>query len=163
MALNLGNLAVSNYTLAMLVVWCIASIRNRQAFIMVVALVLYTAINAATKTNFHGFIITSAAFLTLAASNIRIRLSIRKAFLLFGAIYFIASIDQAIYYHFDFDTYFDRIQPYLVTAINAYVLAYLMCDGGRGSARDYRLRADAFGRSLFRLSLRKQSNINKPQ
>lgn len=153
--LNLGSLPVSSFTILMLVVWCLASIRNKRAFIMIYALLIYTCINAITTTNFTGFIVTSALFLTASASNINISSQFRRAFLWFGAVYFIGASDQAIYYHIEVDTYFDRTQPYLVTAINAYLLAHLLSDGGRQGANSYGMRATTFCRRLFRLSLRK--------
>lgn len=138
----------------MLVVWCLASIRNKRALIMFYALLIYTCINALTTTNFAGFITTSALFLIASTANINISSQFRKAFLCFGLVYFIGAIDQAIYYHVDFDTYFDRIQPYLVTVINAYLLAHLLSDGGKQGANSYGMRAATFCRRLFRLSLR---------
>lgn len=81
----------------------------------------------------------------------------RKAFIAFGVVYFIGAIDQFLYYHFDLDTKFDRIQPYLVTAINAYLLVHLLSDGGRQGAEYNGLHSASFSRSWFRLSLRKES------
>lgn len=153
--LSLGNLPVSSFTILMLVVWCLTSIRNKRAFIMICALLIYTCINAITTTNFTGFIATSALFLTAPTANINISSQFRRAFLWFGAVYFIGAVDQAIYYHIEVDTYFDRIQPYLVTAINAYLLAHLLSDGGKQGANSYGLRATTFCRRIFRLSLRK--------
>lgn len=153
--LNLGNLHVSNYTVLMLVVWLIASAYNKQAVFMFCALLIYTAVNAITDTNFSGFLITSVLFFTASSSNIKVSLQIRKAFIAFGVVYFIGAIDQAVYYHIDIDTSFDRIQPYLVTAINAYLLAHLLSDGGKQGANSYGMRTDTFCRRLFRLSLRK--------
>jgi len=153
--LNLVNLPVSSFTILMLVVWCLASIRNKRALIMLIALLIYTCINAITTTNFTGFIITAALFLVASVANINISSQFRRAFLWFGAVYFIGAVDQAIYYHVEVDTYFDRIQPYLVTAINAYLLAHLLSDGGKQGANSYGVRATTFCRRLFRLSLRK--------
>lgn len=153
--LSLGNLPVSSFTILMLVVWCLTSIRNKRSFIMIYALLIYTCINAITTTNFAGFIITSTLFFIASTANINISSQFRRAFLWFGAVYFIGAVDQAIYYHVEVDTYFDRIQPYLVTAINAYLLAHLLSDGGKQGANSYGLRATTFCRRIFRLSLRK--------
>lgn len=152
--LSLGNLPVSSFTILMLVVWCLTSIRNKRAFIMFYALLIYTCINAITTTNFAGFLITSTLFFIASTANINISSQFRKAFLCFGLVYFIGAIDQAIYYHLEVDTYFDRIQPYLVTAINAYLLAHLLSGGGEQDANSYGVRAATFCRRLFRLSLR---------
>ena len=127
---------------------------------MFFALVIYTAVNSSTSTNFSGFTITSAPFFTASASNISISSKLRKAFLLFGFVYFIGAIDQAVYYHIDIDTRFDRIQPYLVTAINAFVLASLLSDGGREGAGTNGMLSSALCRRLFRLSLHKESTQN---
>ncbi len=153
--LNLVNLPVSSFTILMLVVWCLVSIRNKRAVIMLIALLIYTCINAITTTNFTGFIITATLFLVASVANINISSQFRRAFLCFGAVYFIGAVDQAIYYHIEIDTYFDRIQPYLVTAINAYLLAHLLSDGGKQGANSYGMRTTTFCRRLFRLSLRK--------
>ena len=139
----------------MLVVWCLVSIRNKHALIMAAALIAYTAINAATETNFCGFLITSAMFFILAAVNIRIPSEIRQAFVCFALVYLIGAADQAMYYHLDIDMLFDRIQPYLVTSVNAYVLAYLVSRGGREGAKHNGLHIASFCRRCFRLSLYK--------
>ena len=152
--LNLANLSVSSFTIAMFVVWCLVSIRNKHALIMAAALIAYTIINAATETNFCGFLITSAMFFILAAVNIKIPSEIRQAFVCFALVYLIGAADQAMYYHLDIDMLFDRIQPYLVTAVNAYVLAYLVSRGGREGAKHNGLHIAAFCRRIFRLSLR---------
>jgi len=155
--LNLGNLPVSSFTALMLVVWCLVSIRNKRALIMIYALLIYTCINAITTTNFSGFLITSALFLVASISNINLSSQFRKAFLCFGFVYFIGAVDQAIYYHIEVNAYFDVIQPYIITAINAYLLAHLLSNGGKQGANIYRMRATAFCRRIFRLSLRKES------
>lgn len=153
--LNLGSLHVSSFTIAMLVVWCLVSIRNKQAIIMLIALLIYTCINALTTYNFSGFLTTSALFFVASVANINLSSQFRKAFLCFGFVYFIGAADQAIYYHTEINTYFDVAQPYLVTAINAYLLAYLIGSGGKQGANSYGVRTTAFCRRLFRLSLRK--------
>ena len=155
--LSLGSLHVSSFTIVMLVVWLLVSARNKQAMIMVYALIGYTTVNAFTDTNFTGFLITSILFFVASAANINLSSQFRKAFWCFGAVYFIGAADQSAYYHIEIDTYFDRIQPYLVTVINAYLLAYLLSDGGRQGAEFNGMRAAAFCRRLFRLSLRKIS------
>ena len=87
-----------------------------------------------TPTNFAAFILCSIAFFYLSTLNIRFPLEFRKAFIAFGAVYFIGAVDQFLYYHFEVDTKFDRMQPYLITAVNAYVLAYLFSDWRRDNA-----------------------------
>lgn len=156
--LNLGNLHVSNFTIAMLVVWLLVSYINKQAVFMFCALLIYTAVNAITDTNFSGFLITSVLFFTASSSNIKVSLQIRKAFIAFGVVYFIGAIDQAVYYHIDIDTSFDRIQPYLVTTINACILASLLSDGGREGATTNGMRTTSFCRRWFGLSLRQESD-----
>lgn len=122
---------------------------------MLIALLIYTCINALTTYNFSGFLITSALFFMASVSKINFSSQFRKAFIAFGFIYFIGATDQAIYYHVEVDTYFDRIQPYLVTAINAYLLVHLLSDGGRQGAGYNGLHSASFSCSWFRLSLRK--------
>lgn len=148
---------VNNYDIALLLIWCIVSIRNAKALIMAASLLLYWLVQNITSTNFLAFIATASAYFYLCGSNIKFSLQFRKAFLCFGVVYFIGAADQSVYYHIEIDTYFDRIQPYLVTVINAYLLAYLLSDGGRQGAEFNEMRAAAFCRRLFRLSLRKIS------
>lgn len=153
--LSLNGLVISNFDIAMLVVWCLVSIRNKRAIIMATAVVIYTLVQAISPYNFPDFLTTSILFLVASVTNISLSSQFRKAFLCFGAVYFIGAVDQAIYYHVEVDTYFDRIQPYLVTAINAYLLAHLLSDGGKQGANSYGVRATTFCRRYFRLSLRK--------
>ena len=153
--LSLNGLAISNFDIAMLVVWCLVSIRNKQALIMAVAVAIYTLVQSISPYNFPDFLTTSALFFVASVANIKLSSQFRKAFLCFGAVYFIGAADQAIYYHTEINTYFDVAQPYLVTAINAYLLAYLIGSGGKQGAGYHGVRAAAFCRRLFRLSLRK--------
>ena len=152
--LNLNGLAVSNFDIAMLVAWCLVSARNSKALIMIICLIAYTLIQAISPYNFSDYLITSILFFVASAANINLSSQFRKAFWCFGAVYFIGAADQSVHYHIEIDTYFDRIQPYLVTVINAYLLAYLLSDGGRQGAEFNGMRAAAFCRRLFRLSLR---------
>ena len=125
--MQLGNLSVSNYTIALLLVWLlIALCWNARAFIMLVSLSLYTAIQAVTTTDFQAFIICSTLYFIVSSANIKLSAEFRKAFLCFGVVYFIGAIDHFTYSHLHINTHFDRIQPYLITIINAYVLAYLL-------------------------------------
>ncbi len=153
--LSLNGLAISNFTIAMLVVWCLVSIRNKNALIMVACLIIYTLVQAISPYNFPDFLTTSVLFLIASVSNINLSSQFRKAFLCFGLVYFIGAVDQAIYYHIEVNAYFDVIQPYIITAINAYLLAHLLSDGGKQGANSYGVRATTFCRRIFRLSLRK--------
>ncbi len=130
----LANLNVNNYDIILAVMWCLAALLNGRALIMLATLAIYTAIQAITFTNFHAFLIVSALYFYCAQVNIKNLSSFRTIFLCFGVVYFLGSIDQAVYYHFDFDTYFDRMQPYLITLINAYALATLISGGGKQDA-----------------------------
>lgn len=145
---------VNAFDAVMLAVWLLVSFRNKQSLLMLFCLIAYLLIQAETETNFLGFIITSAMFFILAAVNIRIPSEIRQAFICFAVVYLIGAADQAMYYHFDLDMLFDRIQPYLVTFVNAYVLAYLVSRGGREGAKHNGLHIASFCRRIFRLSLR---------
>lgn len=152
--LTVGSLTVSSFTIAMFVIWCIASTFNKRAVVMILALLIYTAVNAITTTDFIGFIVTSILFFAASSANINISSQFRKAFICFGVVYFIGAADQAIYYHIDFDTHFDKIMPYLVTVINAFLLAHLLSDGGKQGANSYGMHVTSFCRRIFRLSLR---------
>lgn len=142
----------SDYGLTLLSLWCALSLFRVRALTMAVTLVSYWSIQNLTTTNFHAFLICSTLYFYFAQSNIRFLSTFRKAFIAFGVVYFLGSIDQAVYYHFDFDTYFDRIQPCLITAINAYVLASLISGGGEQDAGLADYISATFHRWLARLS-----------
>lgn len=129
-----GNLNVSNFTLFLAVLWCVVALLNGRALIMLASLAIYTGIQAITATNFQAFLIVSAFYFYCAQANIKNLSTFRAIFLCFGAVYFLGAIDQAVYYHFDLDTHFDRMQPYLITLINAYALAILIGGGGKQDA-----------------------------
>lgn len=142
----------SDYGLTLLVTWCALSLARVRALVMAASLVCYWAIQNITTTNFHAFLICSSLYFYFAQSNIKFLSTFRKAFIAFGVVYFLGAIDQSVYYHFDFDTYFDRIQPYLITAINAYVLASLIGGGGEQDAGLADYISATFHRWLARLS-----------
>jgi len=131
---RLISLSVNNYDIFLAVMWLVIGLHNRKAFIMLATLVCYTTLQAVTPTNFHAFLIASSLYFLFAQENIRYLSRFRQIFLCFGVVYFFGAIDQAVYYHFDFDTRFDRIQPYLITIINAYALATLIDSGGKQDA-----------------------------
>ena len=133
--------------------WALLCLHNRKSVVMFLSLIGYEAIQATTATNFHAFLICSSLYFYLSQVNIKFLSTFRKAFIAFGTIYFIGAVDQAVYYHFDFDTYFDRIQPYLVTIVNAYVLASLLNGGGRQDAGFSDYISHAFNSWRSRLSL----------
>lgn len=125
------NLTVNNQDIALLLIWLlIALCWNVRALIIAATLVSYTLIQAITPTDFAAFIICSTLYFFTASLNIKLSSEYRKAFIAFGVIYLLGSIDHFTYSHLRIDTKFDRIQPYLLTIINAYVLAYLF-GGGR--------------------------------
>ena len=124
----------SSYGVSLALVWLIIGIAlNAKALYILASLILYWLIQNATDRNFDAFISCSALyFFSSYQSFIKIPLGLRFAFICFGVVYLIGSVDQFMSYHFDVDTKFDRIQPYFVTMINAYVLAYLLGDWRRG-------------------------------
>lgn len=130
--MELGNVTVSNYTAALLSIWiAIAIFWNSRAFYILATLVIYTAIQAITQTDFQAFIICSTLYFWICTTNIKLSKEFLQAFTAFGVVYFMGAIDHFIYSHLHYDTQLDRIQPYLVTIINAYVLAYLLSGGRR--------------------------------
>lgn len=150
--MQVGNLSANSFDLALLVVWAALSLYNSASLVMIFTLCLYTAIQAITDSNFPALLVSSALYFYFAQSNIKFLSTFRKAFIAFGVVYFIGAIDQAIYYHFDYDTYFDRMQPYLITIINAYVLASLIDGGGKQDAGLADYISATFHRWLARLS-----------
>lgn len=143
----------NNFDALLAVVWIIVCLLNASALVMLLSLLSYLLIQSATSTNFHAFLICSSLYFYLSQVNIKFLSTFRKAFIAFGVVYFLGAIDQAVYYHFDFDTYFDRIQPYLITIVNAYVLASLVDGGGRQDAGFVDYITSAFNSWLARLSL----------
>lgn len=132
--MQVGNLNVNNYDLTLAVLWCVIALLNGRALIMLTSLAAYIAIQAVTATDFQAFLIVSAFYFYCAQANIKNLSTFRAIFLCFGAVYFFGAIDQAVYYHFDLDAHFDRMQPYLITLINAYALATLIGGGGKQDA-----------------------------
>lgn len=128
----LGNLSLNNYDVALLTTWLlIAVFWNSRAFYILATLVTYTAVQAVTETDFQAFIICSTLYFWICTTNIKLSKEFLQAFTAFGVVYFMGAIDHFIYSHLHYDTQFDRIQPYLVTIINSYVLAYLFSGGRR--------------------------------
>lgn len=122
---------INNLDVALLSVWLlIAMLWNVRALIILISLCCYLAIHFFTPTDFDTFIICSTLYFTTASLNIKLSFEYRKAFIAFGVIYLLGSIDHFTYSHLHINTQFDRLQPYLLTIINAYVLAYLL-SGGR--------------------------------
>ena len=130
--MEIGNVTVSSFTITLLLTWlAIALCWNSRALLMLASLLLYTAIQAVTITDFQAFVICSIAYFVVSSANIKLSKEFRQAFIAFGVVYFIGAIDHFSYSHLLIDTKFDRIQPYLITFINAYVLAYLLGGGRR--------------------------------
>lgn len=130
--MEIGNVTVSSFTITLLLTWlAIALCWNGRALLMLASLLLYTAIQAITITDFQAFVICSTAYFVVSSANIKLSKEFRQAFIAFGVVYFIGAIDHFSYSHLLIDTKFDRIQPYLITFINAYVLAYLLGGGRR--------------------------------
>jgi hypothetical protein len=122
---------INNLDVALLSVWLlIAMFWNVRALIILISLCCYLAAHFFTPTDFDTFIICSTLYFTTASLNIKLSFEYRKAFIAFGVIYLLGSIDHFTYSHLHINTQFDRLQPYLLTIINAYVLAYLL-SGGR--------------------------------
>lgn len=150
--MQIQNLSVNSFDISLMAVWAALLPYNPAAAVMVIDFAAYASIQAITATNFQAFLICSTLYFYFAQSYIKFLSTFRKPFLCFGAVYFIGAIDQAIYYHFEFDTFFDRIQPYLIITINAYILAMLINGGGKQDAGFVNNIAMAFRRWFVRLS-----------
>lgn len=136
--MEIGNVIVSSFTACLLLVWCIIALCwNAGAFIMLATLLLYTTIQALTVTDFQAFVICSTLYFVVSATNEKLSKEFQQAFVAFGVVYFIGAIDHFSYSHLLIDTKFDRIQPYLITSINAYVLAYLLSGGRRDNVHGF--------------------------
>ena len=123
---NLNQL-INSFDSALLLIWLLIGLSwNARAFIVASSLGAYLLIHSVTNTDFETFIICSTLYFIVSSANIKLSSEFRKAFLCFGVVYFIGAIDHFTYSHLHIDTKFDRIQPYLITIINAYVLAYLL-------------------------------------
>jgi hypothetical protein len=132
--MELANLHVNNFDVALAVIWALIAFHNSKSLVMLASLIVYLFIQSSTTSNFAAYLICSMLYFQFAQSSIKNISAFRQVFLCFGAVYFFGAIDQAVYYHFDLDTRFDRIQPYLITIINAYVLAQLLGGGGKQDA-----------------------------
>lgn len=161
--MQLINVNVSNFTIVLAVAWCFIALRNSKALVMLATLICYTLTQAFTTTDFHAFLIVSALYFYFSQVNIKEISYFRQIFLCFGAVYFLGATDQALYFHASIDTKFDRIQPYLVTAINAYVLAKLIGGGGKQDAGLIDYITSSFHRWRTRLLLRQESHPDNQQ
>jgi len=132
--MQLANLNVSNFTLFLAIAWCLIALFNGKALVMLITLISYTLIQAFTTADFAAFLVVSTLYFYFAQADITKISDFRQIFLAFGAVYFLGAVDQAVFFHANFDTRFDRIQPYLITIINAYVLAQLLGGGGKQDA-----------------------------
>ena len=122
---------INNFDIALLLIWLLISFFwNVRASIIAASLGFYLLMHVMTPTDFDKFIICSTLYFFTASANIKLSSEYRKAFIAFGVIYLLGSIDHFTYSHLHVDTGFDKVQPYLLTIINAYVLAYLL-SGGR--------------------------------
>ena len=149
----LANLTVSNFTLLLAVLWCLIALLNGKSLIMLLSLVGYTLIQAYTTTDFHAFIICSVLYFYFSQSSIKSISCFRKVFFCFGAVYFVGAVDQAVYFHLSVDLKFDVLMPYLITIINAYVVAALISMSGGRDARHSRNIRDYCKRRADGLSL----------
>ncbi len=133
----MANLSVqpSNYGIALALIWVLIGILfNAKSFVMLATILLYWLIQNITARNLDAFAICSALYFYFSNQNfIKLPSAFKFAFICFGFVYLAGAVDQFMSYHFDRDTRFDRIQPYLVTVINAYVLAYLLSDWRRNN------------------------------
>lgn len=132
--LNLGNLSVNNFDLALLAAYVLVLIVNIKSALPIAAFVIYTAIHSLPIRNFDAYIACSTLCTALVLSNIKLSLEIRKAFTCFSVIYLLSAVDNFISYHFDVDSGLDQWLKPAVVAINAYLLAYLFDDWRRGNA-----------------------------
>lgn len=122
---------INNFDIALLLIWLLISFFwNVRALVIAASLGFYLLMHVVTPADFDKFIICSTLYFFTASANIKLSSEYRKAFIAFGVIYLIGSIDHFTYSHLHVDTGFDKVQPYLITIINAYVLAYLL-GGGR--------------------------------
>jgi len=129
------SLAVNNQDLLIGSAWLLVGLLlNCKSLVMLLCMAVYLIIQNITPRNFDAFIICSVLYFYFSNQNfIKLPSAFRFAFICFGFVYLAGAVDQFLYYHFDRDTRFDRIQPYLVTVINAYVLAYLLSDWRRNN------------------------------
>jgi len=128
------SLNVSNFDLLITVIFFAVSLINPRAFFVLAFMTVYLLLVNSLDRYFYAYITYSIfCFFFAYQIFIKIPLAFRFAFSCFGFVYFIGALDQFTYYHFDLNTQFDRIQPYLVTFINAYVLAYLLSDWRRNN------------------------------
>lgn len=132
--MQVASLTVNNYDIMLAVLWGLIALHNSKSLIMLLTLLAYLLIQSVTTTNFQAFIVISSAYFYFAQLGIKNLSSFRRVFLCFGVVYFLGAIDQSLYYHLDVNTFFDRIQPYLITIINAYAMAGLIGGGGRQDA-----------------------------
>ena len=138
----------------MLIVWLVLSVFNRQAAIMAACLVGYhVALYYVKDAIFFNALISSAFFL-LATVNISLKSYFRAAFLAFGVLYWLAAADDFAWSFSSLQTPYRDALPWLISAVNVYVIAHLI----GGVARDR--RSSCFISAFRRLQFNKTNSAD---
>ena len=111
-----------SFDIFMMAVWLIVTACNRQGFICCLLLVYYIFLFNFAPSNFHLFLFASIAHFMAVASQIQILSIIRKVLFIQGCIFYIAAVDKMMLYNFNLISNFKEIRPYLITALDFYII-----------------------------------------
>jgi hypothetical protein len=123
---------VNTIDAVLLFLWCLLILRNTAALLPLFILSLDIFMINIFDTDFPRYCVIALVYLEAAKLNIHIPAKLRYAFLSFACLYWVSAFDEMLYNHVDtYQGHFYAVMPYLVIALNAYIAAVLLLDGGR--------------------------------
>lgn len=114
-----------SFDIFMMAVWLIVTACNRQGFICCLLLVYYIFLLHLAPSNFHLFLFVSVAHFSASVAKIQLLSNIRKVLFLQGCIFYIAAVDKMLFYNFHSISNFCQIRPYIITALDFYIIFLL--------------------------------------
>ena len=115
------------------VMWLALTLRNTAALLPLFILIVDIVFINIFSNDFPRYCLTAMIYLSAAQTNCNISAKLRYAFLLCASLYWVSACDEMLYNQVDtYYGHFYAVMPYLVIALNAYIAAVLLSDGGRG-------------------------------
>jgi hypothetical protein len=113
--------------------WLALTLRNTAALLPLFILLADIVFINIFSDRFPRYCLTAMIYLSAAQTNINISAKLRYAFLMSASLFWVSAIDEMLYNQVDtYYGHFYAVMPYLVIALNAYIAAVLLSDGGRG-------------------------------
>lgn len=120
------------YDFAMLAIWPIVALYNRQAFVMYFLLVYYTFLFYILDSNFQIYIFSAIAYFLIATSEIKLLSRFRIALFVHGMVYYVYSVDELLYV-MGFNSGLDLFRISIITMIDIAIIIILM--GGKDEGK----------------------------